>query len=183
MADPLHLKNNTIKERFMILFKIVLAESRLESVKSFKDVPDNSLLQTFVSFVRKEMNRNFLAKKIHGLMKMVGNKRRNLFSDLGEKKVFYRKHFPSLIKMLISSILNTDIPKRLIEVHLQSIYLHQLLLYTVCITNFNLDDLDFMKKVGKKLFKSCCICYNKISPSLWTLCNVVPIHAEVFFRL
>ena len=83
--------------------------------------------------------------------------------------------------MLISSILNTDILKRLIEVHLQSIYLHQLLSYTDGITNFDLDDLDFMKRVGKKLFKSCCICYNKISPSLWTLCNVVPIHAEKCF--
>ena len=54
MADPLHLKNNTIKERFMILFKIVMAESRLRSVKSFKDVLGNSLLRTFVSFLRKK---------------------------------------------------------------------------------------------------------------------------------
>lgn len=52
--EPLHLKNNTIKERFMILFKIVMAESRLWSVKSFKDVPGNSLLRTFVSFLRKK---------------------------------------------------------------------------------------------------------------------------------
>ena len=52
--EPLHLKNNTIKERFMILFKIVMAESRLRSVKSFKDVLGNSLLRTFVSFLRKK---------------------------------------------------------------------------------------------------------------------------------
>ena len=52
--EPLHLKNNTIKERFMILFKIVMAESRLWSAKSFKDVPGNSLLRTFVSFLRKK---------------------------------------------------------------------------------------------------------------------------------
>ena len=38
----------------MILFKIVMAESRLRSVKSFKDVLGNSLLQTFVSFLRKK---------------------------------------------------------------------------------------------------------------------------------
>ena len=52
--------------------------------------------------------------------------------------------------MLISNILTTDVQERLIEVYLQSIYLLQLLSYMVCITNFDLDDLNLMKKMGKK---------------------------------
>ena len=167
----------------MILFKIEMAESRLGSVKSFKDVPDNSLLRTFVSFARKKMNYNFLANKIQRWFNENGGKQEKEFTFRfrGKESFLYMKHFPSLIKMLISNIFDTDIQKRLIEVYLQSIYLCQLFTYTVRKKNFDLDDLNLMKKIGKKLFKLCSICDNKILPSLWTLCNVAPIYAEKCF--
>ena len=79
----------------MILFKIVLAESRLESVKSFKDLPDNSLLETFVSFVRKEMNRNFLANKIQRWFNENGGKQEKEFTfRFRGKESFLRETFP-----------------------------------------------------------------------------------------
>ena len=167
----------------MILFKLVMAESRLGSVKSFKDVSDNSLFQTFVSFVSKKMNYNSLANKIQRWLNENGGKHEKEFTFRfrGKESFLYMKHFSSLIKILILNILSTDIQKRLIELHLQSTYFRQLLSYIVRVTNFDLDVLNLMKQIGKKLFKLRCICDNKISSSLWALCNIAPIHAEKCF--
>ena len=60
---------------------------------------------------------------------------------------------------------------------MQSIYLRQLLSYSVRITDFDLEALDEMKQDTLSLFRCCCVFDAKISPSLWTLCNVVPFHA------
>ena len=135
----------------MILFKLVMAESRLGSVKSFKDVSDNSLFQTFVSFVSKKMNYNSLANKIQRWLNENGGKHEKEFTFRfrGKESFLYMKHFSSLIKILILNILSTNIQKRLIEVHLQSTYFRQLLSYIVRVTNFDLDVLNLMKQIGK----------------------------------
>ena len=38
-AEPLHMKNNVIKEQFMKIFKICLAKSDLKGAKKYSDVP------------------------------------------------------------------------------------------------------------------------------------------------
>ena len=64
-AEPLHLKNNTIKEQFMILFKIAIGQTvSSTNVKCFSDLSVNSLFLKFVEFVWKQMACNFLANKI-----------------------------------------------------------------------------------------------------------------------
>ena len=63
-AEPLHLKNNVIKERFIFLFKICLAESKFENIKKFIDVPQNSLFFKLVNFTHYIMGCNSLATKI-----------------------------------------------------------------------------------------------------------------------
>ena len=66
------------------------------------------------------MNCNFQANEVQRWFNENGGKQEKDFTfRLREKESFlYMKHIPSLIKMLISNILNTDIQKRFIEVHL-----------------------------------------------------------------
>ena len=63
-AEPLHLKNNVVKERYIILFKICVSQSDFRSVKSFKDIQVDAPFSKFVKFVQKNMGYNFLARKI-----------------------------------------------------------------------------------------------------------------------
>ena len=66
------------------------------------------------------MNCNFQANEVQRWFNENDGKQEKDFTfRLREKEsLLYMKHIPSLIKMLISNILNTDIQKRLIEVHL-----------------------------------------------------------------
>ena len=84
--------------------------------------------------------------------------------------------------MLFLNVVSKVINKRLIEVHLQSIYLRKILSHTVRITDFNAQDLIFMTKTATDLFKTCCVFDSKISPSLWTVCNASPVHAELCLK-
>ena len=92
------------------------------------------------------------------------------------------EHFPSLIRMLFLNVTSKAIKKQLIEVHLPSIYLRKILSYTVRITDINSQNLIFLKKTAKDLSKMCCVFDSKISPSLWTICNASPVHAEICFK-
>ena len=62
-AEPFHLKNNTVEERFMHLFKISMSQSTLKQFKSFNEIPKDCLVDKFVYFIKKSMNCNFLSKK------------------------------------------------------------------------------------------------------------------------
>ena len=80
-AEPLPLKNNTIKERFMILFKIAIGQMVSSSnVKCFSDLSVDSLFLKFVEFVRKQMACNFLANKIKRWFNEKGGKNEKEFS-------------------------------------------------------------------------------------------------------
>ena len=175
-AEPLHLRNNTIKERFMVLFKIAIRQMLPSSnVKCFSDL---------VEFVRKQMACNFLANKIKRWFNENGGKNKKEFSFRFRRKesFLYMKHFPSLVRMLFLNVASKVIKKRLIEVHLQSVYLRKILSYTVRITDFNEHYLIFMKKTATNLFKMCCVFDSKISPCLWTVCNASPVHPEICLK-
>ena len=109
----------------------------------------------FIYCVRNKITCNFLANEIQKWFNENGGKQEKelTFMFSGKESFFYMKHFPNLIKMLISNILNTGIWKILIKVHLQSKYFCQLLPYTTGIRNFDLDDLNLMKKTGETFFK------------------------------
>ena len=55
---PLHLKNNVVKERFLILFKLCVSQCHFGSAKSLKEISNDNLLSKFVNFVRKDMGCN-----------------------------------------------------------------------------------------------------------------------------
>ena len=79
--------------------------------------------------------------------------------------------------MLLNEINDRNIRLKVLAVHLQSMYLPQLLSYSVRITDFNMKALDEMKQEALSLFRCCCVFDAKISPNLWTLCNIIPFHA------
>ena len=131
------------------------------------------------------MNCNLLSKKIQRWFNDNTEKTDKdfTFRFRGKESLGYMKHFPRLIELLVSNIKDGNVLKRLYEIHYQSIYLRKLLSYTVRITDFNEEDLLDMKNVANVLFKACCSFEGKISPSLWTLCIVAPIHAENCFKM
>ena len=49
-VEPLYLKNNVVKERFMILFKLCVSQCHFGSAKSFKDIANDNLFSKFVNF-------------------------------------------------------------------------------------------------------------------------------------
>ena len=72
-AEPFHLKNNTVEERFMHLFKISMSQSNLKQFKSFNEIPKDCLVYKFVYFIRFQ----------------------------GKESLMYLKNFPRLMQMLL----------------------------------------------------------------------------------
>lgn len=179
-AEPLHLKNNTVKERFMILFKICMAQSNVKDAKSFIDLPETCLFSKFVNFVKHDMNCNFLAKKLktwYNENSGKGTEKDFSFRFRGKESFLYMKHFAGLILMILSNVKDEQVILRLHQIHFQSVHLRQLLSYSVRIEDFNEELLAHMNKVANLLFKACCVFDQKVSPSLWTLCNIAPYNA------
>ena len=91
--EPLHLKNNVVKERFLILFKLCVSQCHFGSAKSLKEISNDNLLSKFVNFVRKDMGCN------SGNSDKV--EKEFTFRFRGEESFHYIGSFPSLIKMLL----------------------------------------------------------------------------------
>ena len=63
-CEPLHLKNNVVKELFIKILLVVFACSDLKSTKTFNEIKENTPLFIFCSFVKKDMSCNYLVKKL-----------------------------------------------------------------------------------------------------------------------
>ena len=183
-AEPLHLKNNVVKEQFMKLLKICIAKTNLKGVKSFSEVDVKSLFAMFTEFVRKEMNCNFLSKKVKRWFNDNGGK--IVFKDFsfrfrGKESFNFLQNFPMLISMVFQKVKAEDVKMRLVEIHFQCILIRLMVSYCARITQFKNEDLQEMERVGKLLFKVSCL-FDNLSPSLWTLCCVTPVHAKLCFQ-
>ena len=85
--------------------------------------------------------------------------------------------------MIYGNIADTKSKKQLLQVFYQSIKMRSLLSYCVRIEHFDEYCLEEMKNTARELYISCCLYGQRNSPSLWTLCNVAPIHAEMCLKL
>ena len=64
-CEPLHLKNNVVKEMFLKIMNITLSETILpKNLKSFHNLSEGNLFFDFIQSIKNRMNCNFLAKKI-----------------------------------------------------------------------------------------------------------------------
>ena len=59
-----------------------------------------------------------------------------------------------------------------------SIDLRKLISYTERVKDMIMEDVIEMELVAKKIFKLCCLHETSISPSLWTLCVITPVHTK-----
>ena len=189
LAEPLHIKNNVCKEFFLKVWRVVVAVADVSTtIKIFKNIPEDNLLHIFVKFVSKSMKSNKLGKKL----KEWFNETRDRQSDFafrfrGEESRNYLIHFPVLIEMLCKKIsVHPEYEKwrkRLVVIFIQSIFLRQLISFTVRVTDICQEDLLKMKSIGIKLFKLHCIHESgPPTPSLWTLCIITPVHSKTLFE-
>ena len=180
-AEPLHLKNNTVKEHFLKIFKICTSETNFKNAKSFKDIPTKSLFVKFVNFIHDEMSCNFLSKKIKQWFNesFSGGDRDFTFRFRGKESNSFLRNFQKLILFVFELVEKIQLKQRLIEIHYQCKKLRKLLTLSVRIVNFDQEGVEEMKNVGKQLFKACCLFYQNVTSSLWTLC----IAAQHLFML
>ena len=182
-AEPLYLKNNVCKEMFMKIWDVVISVAQVNTnIKQFKYIPHNNLLYVFVQFVCKDMKSNKLAKKLKEYWSCCRETRSEFsFRFRGEESRNYLTGFPLLISMLFDNILIEKWRIRLIVIFILSIDLRKLISYTVRVKDIIMEDVIKMELVAKKMFKLCCLHDKSMSPSLWTLCVITPVHTKSIF--
>lgn len=185
-CEPLHLKNNTVKEMFMKLVTAVLVNSEIPpSVKFFKELPEDCLFSFFVNYVRSSMNCNDLGKK---LITWFSENRQGKgdkvfgFRFRGKESFQYLKSFPLLILNLRNKLQDQDGIYRVLCVFVQSLYLRKVVSFSVRIENISVAILEKMKDAARKLFVSCAKFDLKITPSLWVFSNAAPVHSKQLFQ-
>jgi len=185
-SEPLHLKNNTTKELFMKILKAVLSVAEIpSSVKMFSELSSLNLLSYFIGFVAKDMNCNYLAKKLRQWFNEssdLKNEKNFSFRFRGKESYHFLQHFPMLIASLIQKIDSTDFHFHLFQVFYQSLMLRKLVSFSVRINDISMSDIDEMEKVGRSLFKCCCIYDSHVTPSMWVFCNIAPKQSKSSFR-
>ena len=183
-AEPLHLKNNWVKERFMHLFKICVSHSNLKQFTYFKEVSKDCLFDKFANVIKTSMICNFSPKKIIKWYNESSWKIENEFTFRFQEKesLMYLRNFPRLIQMLFSNITDKSVLKRLSQVSYQSLNLWKILSYSVRGSDFTHSDLDSMKRGAHFLFKAYCLFEGRVTPSLRTLWNAASVNAEKYLK-
>ena len=186
-CEPLHLKNNVVKEFFLKLLKICVGQSDLSDskYKTFKAIPQDRLFFKFVHFIKTEMHCNFLATKIIRWYNEKCNKTSEEFTFRfrGKESLGYFKHFPPLCSMIIRNLKGDNIKEQVFHIFYCSLLLRKIVSYINRIEDFTSELLHELSQNCTLLFKSCCLFFKKLSPSLWTLCQVSHVHAKETFKL
>ena len=182
-AEPLHLKNNVVKEMFLKLLRVAADQSR-NRCKSYKDLQETDFLHKFIEYIRTTMSCNYLASKLVQWYNESGGKLEGEFSFRfrGKESYIYLQKFPFLIKMMLQNLESNNVQQRIYEVFYQSVHLRKIISYSVRIVQFNKEILKDLSEECYSLYKACCILDRTISPSLWTLCKAVPVHATQTFN-
>ena len=184
-CEPLHIKNNVVKEFFVKLLKICVGQSDTSKYKLYKDVPSNLLFVKLVTFIRQKMHCNYLASKIIQWFNESSVKGNDEFRTRfrGKESLCYLKFFPELCHLVLNNVQDQAVRRKVLEIFHCSILLRKAISLVVRIENFSLTLLEELVDIGKQLFKCCCVFFKKMSPSLWTLCQVAPVHAHITLNL
>ena len=103
--------------------------------------------------------------------------------DFAEKKVSTSYVFsPYLISELVDKIESREIKLKLFQVFYQSLMLRKLVSYSVRIVNITTNEIDEMERIGKSLFKACCLFDARVSPSMWVFSNVAAAHCKDLYN-
>ena len=149
----------------IMVFKMAYSQSQLGNIKSFQQIPTNSLFYHFLDFVRVSMDSKMMYNKAKKWFNEIDGKRTEgnfNFRFKGKESKAYLKKFPWLVALLLNHLKSDAERRKIIEVHDQSILLRKMLSFAVRLDNFNLDVHEEMKAVGRELFATCisrCIYY------------------------
>ena len=184
-CEPLHLKNNVVKEMFLKVMNITLSETILpKTLKSFYDLSEGNLFFGFIQSVKNGMNCKFLAKKIIAWFNENQNAKKQkyfTFRFTGKESYKYLQNFPLLILNVIRRVNKTK-KVTLMQVFYESIHLRKLVSISVRIDDINNNELSEMFMSGRRLFVSCSLYDVSVSPSLWCFSIVAPHHAKHLFH-
>lgn len=179
-CEPLHLKNNVCKEQFMKLLNICLADASITSKSVlFKELPQDNVFVVFLKFVQCDMNCNLLQKRVITWFDESRFKNDKVFGFRfrGKESASFLRKFPDII-LLLQSKVSSSYNFNLTVIHYQCINLRKLVSYSARITDVTYDDIKQMNSAGRFLFRSQCFYDSSVTPSLWTFCNVAPVHAK-----
>ena len=167
----------------MKVLKVVLGAANISSsIKRFSELLETSLCYVFVEYVRKDMNCNYLSKKLREWFNEYSdyhNEKECTFRFRKKESFNYLKSFPFMIAKLISLIDSSTSQFRLFQIFYQSSMLRKLVSLSVRIDDISIAEVDEMETLGQSLFKCCCLYDTKITPSMWVFCNVASKHARV----
>ena len=169
-CEPLHMKNNTVKELFMKVLNLVLLQSNVPGAQSFSEIDPGNLFVEFINFVRKDMNCNYLAKKL--ITWFNENKINRKVKDFsfrfrGKESNHYLQIFPKMISLFYDKIVEKSCRIRLLQIFYQSVNLRKVISYSVRIESVGIEDILDMKDAARNLFCSCCLFDTKITPTMW----------------
>ena len=185
-ADPLHLKNNFVKVQFNKLLQLVVKESIVANgVKAYKDLDEDNLFVFLVRFVRRSMKCGTLSKKLIKFFESDPKIKSNKSFDFrfrGRESFKFLQYFPILIDELKRRVPPSSHP--ILEVvFYQTLLLRKLVSLSVRIEEISSEDTQEMTKIGRQLPKVCCYYDTDITPSMWTFCNVAPVHCKELLEL
>ena len=180
MCEPLHLKNNVVKEVFVKLVFVSLLNP-LVNCKKYAMIPDDHPFKKLVLFVEKKMCCKMLSSKlILWFNDNVGKKADLKFRFRGQESFAYLKYFPALV-LHLKDLLNDSFHHRLMEVFSVSLYIRLQISLSTRIHRITLEDINIMRENGRLLHNSWAKFYNSVSPSMYTLCLIAPEHTSYYF--
>ena len=169
-AEPLHLKNNVVKEFFLKLLLIVSSQSDFKNAKKFEEIEETTPLIQFCTFLKSNMGCNYLVTKLKQWFNENNSKLDSKFTFRfrGKESFAFLSKFPQLIMLLIDILKIQKSKDRLYQIFLQFLHLRHVISYISRIESFNENLLKSLKKHCDILFKLC-VLYDlpsKPSPSL-----------------
>lgn len=186
-CEPLHVKNNVVKELFMIIFNIAVKETAVpKCVSKFKNLSDDHVFKEFVLNVKSHMRSTQLAKQMitwfnDSLPKLHKSTKEFDFRFRGKESRCYLLYFPSLISSVMKKCKIPENRRVLYSTFYRSIYLREVISYSVRIEDITGATLRKMEVAARKLFCASVLVEKSVTPSLWVLCNVAPIHARELY--
>ena len=183
-SECVHLKNNFVKEQFTKVLNVAKRETIVpRSTTLFKELGEDCIYVILVTFVRTTMKCNQLGKKLIKHFDADPSFKTPYDARFrGHESNMFLEKFPILLSELKNWVKDDQSHKDLYNIFYQKILLRKLVSYSVRITGISLEDASTMKKIGRSLFKACCLGSLSITPSMWTFTNAAPVHCEQMLK-
>jgi hypothetical protein len=176
-CEPLHLKNNTVRDLFARMMGIILENCHCDdNVKVYAQLPPTNLFVAFVSIIKSigcnQLSRHMIDNYTRSWHNNVSLTYRFVGSD--SKRVLCM--FPSLMHQIYNLIPKAQ--KKITHLHKCLLLLREIISLTTRTLPFTTEDLNKLQCACKELYNMQVIQYDDITPSMWVLCKIAPLHAK-----